>query len=246
MTTKEQIEEFRLERSVFLNSLCVICGSQYWTSYYGNFGCKRCLRFFLRSITERKTYKCRNNSGNCQNVYFASIICKFCYLERMYRYGFMPARFGRHDDGWYMKDKIPSLRPVPAIDLSELRFLPDLESFVRCQRDYIGFMSYFTQLTMDMASQLNENPHDHLQFNIDTEVPDSVCESTKAAYVKLVRDSSHLHDVLKLGFKYGDPYQFRNKFVQNFSLFILNKARNKDENDIDNADNCVLCINFKV
>ncbi|XP_023234183.1 uncharacterized protein LOC111633784 [Centruroides sculpturatus] len=226
MTTKEQIEEFRLERSVFINSLCVICGFQYTTSYYGNFGCKRCLRFFLRSITERKTYKCRNNSGNCQNVYFSSIICKFCYLERMYRYGFMPTRFGRHDDSWYMKDKIPLLRPVPAMDHLELHFETDLESFLRCQRDYIEFMTYFSQLRMDMASRLNENPQEHLQFNIDIEVPGSVNESTIAAYVNVIRESLHLHDVLKLGIKYRDPYQLRNQFVQDFSLFLLNKVRN--------------------
>ncbi|XP_023234211.1 uncharacterized protein LOC111633807 [Centruroides sculpturatus] len=226
MSTKEQIKEFRLARNCSFNPRCVVCGSQYWTSYYGNFGCKKCIRFFLRCVILRKTYKCKYSSGNCRNVYFSAITCKFCYLERMYSYGFRPTRFGRHDDSWYMKEKISSLHPVPVIEYAMLSFLSDLRRPVRAREDYFMLVSYINDLMSDSMDWLNDNapPFGVLHRNLEND--EYRYYLYNALRMKIIKEALHLHDVVKFGFAYRDPYKLRFNFIQSFSLYILNKSRN--------------------
>ncbi|XP_023219930.1 nuclear hormone receptor family member nhr-65-like [Centruroides sculpturatus] len=222
MTTKEQIEEFRLTRNWSFNPRCVVCGSQYWTSYYGNFGCKRCLRFFLRCVILRKTYKCKYNSGNCRNVYFSAITCKFCYLERMYSYGFRPTRFGRHDDSWYMKDKISSLHPVRVIEEWELRVLPYFQGLTNVRSNLNEFVVYINGKAQEAIEWLIENPP---SSDMDLEVFDYNRFRNNASCMLIVKDSLHLHDVLKFRFGYYDPYKIKINGHQYLSLMALTVIR---------------------
>ncbi|XP_023217017.1 uncharacterized protein LOC111619519 [Centruroides sculpturatus] len=109
MCSIEQIEQFRRQRGSIINSKCVICDRQAWTDYYGNFACKRCVRFFIIAIVFVGGYKCISKTGNCDNYQ----ICRFCLLERMYLKGFKAERFGNHGDGFHANDAIGRyVRPV--------------------------------------------------------------------------------------------------------------------------------------
>ncbi|XP_023227264.1 hepatocyte nuclear factor 4-beta-like isoform X1 [Centruroides sculpturatus] len=219
MCTIDQIEQFRLSRVI--HSSCVVCGHEAYSDYYGNFACKKCIKFFLRSIHFRKIYKCKTNSGKCRNIYDKSPSCKFCFLEEMYKLGLNPIRFGRHDKGWYMKDKIPNLRRVPVIG--------ELEWNTKAWRDFYRLISYMHKKILNFVRWTNENPPISGPLEIDLQDLQYLQYVRRGILVGMISDSLHRHDVLKVGNLYCDPYKCEHIYVQRFTSDILNIKREFDQ-----------------
>ncbi|XP_023216664.1 uncharacterized protein LOC111619205 [Centruroides sculpturatus] len=213
MTIINPIEECRYTGSNIV-SLCTCCGRQAWSDYYGNFACRTCIRFLIKCITERKTCECQRKADLCQITNDPQSKCDFCHLQRLYNAGIRPKMYGRHKNGWYMKDVIPKLVRVQA------------QNFCKCKRCYaenemvkmfkfgcnLYFISWWLRNRIDL--RLRNFPYVNLESL-----------SIRGNIIGAVVNSIHAHDVLKCGYRYIDPYKCRVLDNQNYLIWCLGVTR---------------------
>ncbi|XP_023234181.1 nuclear receptor subfamily 2 group C member 2-like [Centruroides sculpturatus] len=198
MTSIQQIIEFRSNRGGVIISCCIDCGREAWTDYYGNYTCRPCTRFFIESIIKRSCYACINAIGICTFRRDLVRRCKFCQLQRLYEAGMMPIKFGRHENGYYMRDMYRTLN----FDIDSYRHNT---SVLSTERQMIRqFVSNYESIFYEWLQVFEREVmlfNQGLQTNEDPEL------LQRGMTIAVINDSIHVHDVLVSDYRYIDPYQ---------------------------------------
>ncbi|XP_023220865.1 uncharacterized protein LOC111622672 [Centruroides sculpturatus] len=215
MSIENRIEQQKLLTGSNIVNLCACCGRQAWSDYYGNFACKTCIEFFITCIRERKACECQRRDDLCQISNDPQSRCNFCYLQRIYNAGLKPKMYGRHENGWYMKDIIPSLIKIPAqhLNLSLDRHKKEnnmMKTF------HFGLLLYFRFWLIR-----------HWPFVDLSRMPRVIASGMtfRGKLMGAVANSFHAHDVLKCGYQYFDPYKCCVMEHQNFSTTCIYTIR---------------------
>ncbi|XP_023216661.1 uncharacterized protein LOC111619203 isoform X1 [Centruroides sculpturatus] len=207
-------EQYRLYTGGNIVSLCACCGRQAWSDYYGNFACRICIRFLIKCIRERKTCECQRRADLCQITTDSQSKCDFCHLQRLYNAGIRPKMYGRHENGWYMKDVAPKLVRVRAQNYCECPYCEAENDMMKAFK--FGCNLYF------ISWWITNLPNIRLG---DLPYVNSRNMSFRGTILGAVLNSVHAHDVLKCGYRYFDPYKCRVLEHQNFSFLCLSVTR---------------------
>ncbi|XP_023216687.1 uncharacterized protein LOC111619233 isoform X2 [Centruroides sculpturatus] len=205
MATIEQITEQKGQRGRMIISQCRICYRQAWNDYYGCEACKRCLQFVFTAIIHRRCYRCRMTS-NCESLYK----CKFCTLQKCYKKGLKPIRFGIHSRGYYLKDKEILLHKVQTREPNKSNIQKEILSF-----------KFFLHRRLDVnlvwvIKNMRITPSDRNRMGL---------YPMKAITLQIVQESLCAHDVIKLENYYHDPYKCEIAQLQYLTMKILKLIR---------------------
>ncbi|XP_023213580.1 uncharacterized protein LOC111616392 isoform X2 [Centruroides sculpturatus] len=217
MATLEQIREFRSDRGGNTVSVCVNCRYPSWSDYYGAPACRRCTRLFVKAIRERRCYMCRTYEASCLSTNDHRKRCRFCDLERLYKLGLKPIRFGVHDERWYMLDMIPYLRKGVATDYDPRKLLLHYEMGIINQFKYKCFQSYVRWIRRYLSENTFINGEGEFLLRYDC----ILRGLTMAAMLECI----NIHDVLKIEYMYFDPYQCRILDNQAWTIDIIHTVR---------------------
>ncbi|XP_067136339.1 uncharacterized protein [Centruroides vittatus] len=214
MSIANRIEQQKLHIGNIIN-LCACCHRQAWSDYYGDFACRTCIEFFITCIRERKACECRSKEGLCGISYNRQSRCEFCYLQRIYIVGLKPKMYGRHENGWYMKDIIPSLVKIPAQHLN-LSLASHRKENDMMKRFHFGCLLYFKFWLVQYWPFVNLST-----------MPKAIASSItfRGKLMGAVANSFHAHDVLQCGYQYFDPYKCCVMEHQNFSITCIYTIR---------------------
>lgn len=210
MSTSEQIEDQKPNIGSLLNLKCSICRGPSWNQYYGNDACRNCLRFFLISIRDREEYRCPFKE-QCSCYFYRRNRCDFCLMNRCIKKGLKPIRFGRHADGWYMKDVEQNLSKTPTVEQINLDALVEIKNFQWMFRDY---REEFQRWMRGYVSN-SENIKDVIMKKFEE----------RGAILKIVEDSFYVHDTIKLRNCYFNPYECQSAQLQYLLIQILMLCR---------------------
>ncbi|XP_023233973.1 uncharacterized protein LOC111633596 [Centruroides sculpturatus] len=215
MATLEQVTEFRSDRGGNIVSVCVGCRHPSWTDYYGAHACRRCTRLFVKAIRKRRCYICRTHEGSCLSTNDPTKRCRFCDLERLYRSGLKPIRFGVHDDKWHMLDMIPYIKRAVITDNEPRIPILHYEMGIinrfkyNCLQSYVRWFERFRS----ESRLVNGEGVEILRYDF----------LSRGMIMAAILECINIHDVLKIEFSYFDPYQCL--ILDTWSINILYKVR---------------------
>ncbi|XP_023234197.1 uncharacterized protein LOC111633798 [Centruroides sculpturatus] len=217
MATLEQVREFRSDRGGNTVSICVGCRHPSWSDYYGAHACRRCTRLFVKAIRERRCYICRTYMGLCLSTNDPTKRCRYCDLERLYRRGLKPIRFGVHDDRWYMLDMIPYINSGVVIDYDPGITAVHYEMGIINRFKYNCFQSYVRWFERNRSENpfINVEGLELLRYDL----------LSRGMIMAAILECINIHDVLKIEFHYFDPYECLILDNRTWSINILYKVR---------------------
>ncbi|CAI5452525.1 unnamed protein product [Caenorhabditis angaria] len=126
------------------NTKCLVCSMPAKGNHFGVFSCRACAAFFRRSYVQKKEYKCRLKSGNCDVSGNDRYQCRACRLQKCKDLGMTPDNV-QFEESTYVHD------PMSYVQSHETPFSPMYRS-LRQPKIYIDVSPAINKVKTVLAS----------------------------------------------------------------------------------------------